>query len=284
MRQVFSRRPIAATAVPAIGPAPENNPPGSSVAATSSTTEIFPSGIKSLHNPEHVTVEYPRPKVLLPSELPSARVLTFGYDANVVDWRGVVSQSRIGDHAWNLLTSLAAHREKDETALTTARQRVEKHLQNIVQLTVGIAFLGTPHHGAGLARWAELLSRHIGIVKQTNTEIEGFHTMIRARSEEAQAPIHITCFFEELPLPGVGQHSAILPGYIPIGTHSNHMDMVRFAPAEDPGFTAVCGELRRWILQIGAAKERHQNRSASNHTKLLGNGRNGQPNSTSHYT
>ncbi|KAL2146826.1 hypothetical protein VTI28DRAFT_2307 [Corynascus sepedonium] len=146
MRQVFSRWPIAATAVPAIGPAPENNPPGSSVAATSSTTEIFPSGIKSLYNPEHATVDIvfihgltghrektwtargasePWPKVLLPSELPSARVLTFGYDANVVDWSGVVSQSRIGDHAWNLLTSLAAHREKDETRTQDLRLKTQ---------------------------------------------------------------------------------------------------------------------------------------------------------------
>jgi hypothetical protein len=104
--------------------------------------------------------------------------------------------------------------------LVTSRQRPEKHLQNILQSTRGIAFLGTPHHGAGLARWAELLSRHIGLVKQTNTEIvavlrresevlariqEGFHTMVKARSREGQGQIDITCFFEELPLPGVGQ-------------------------------------------------------------------------------
>jgi hypothetical protein len=57
----------------------------------------------------------PWPKTLLPSELPTARVLTFGYDAYVADWRGLVSQSRIGNHAWNLLTSLAAYREKDDT-------------------------------------------------------------------------------------------------------------------------------------------------------------------------
>jgi len=57
----------------------------------------------------------PWPKTLLPSELPTARVLTFGYDAYVADWRGVVSQNQIGNHAWNLLTSLASYREKDDT-------------------------------------------------------------------------------------------------------------------------------------------------------------------------
>lgn len=42
-------------------------------------------------------------------------MLTFGYDAHVTDWRGVVSQSRIGNHAWNLLTSLATYRDADDT-------------------------------------------------------------------------------------------------------------------------------------------------------------------------
>lgn len=106
--------------------------------------------------------------------------------------------------------------------MVTSRQRPEKHLQDILQSTRGIAFLGTPHHGAGLARWAELLARHIGVVKQTNTEIltvlrresevlariqDSFHTMVMARSTEGAGRIHITCFFEELPLPGIGQVS-----------------------------------------------------------------------------
>ncbi len=109
-----------------------------------------------------------------------------------------------------------------QQALVTSRQRPEKHFQNILQSTQGIAFLGTPHHGSGLARWAELLSRYIGVVKQTNTEIvavlrrdsevlariqDGFHTMAMARSREGQGHIEITCFFEQLPLPGVGQVS-----------------------------------------------------------------------------
>jgi len=156
-------------------------------------------------------------------------------------------------------------------------------------LAHGIVFLGTPHHGSGLARWAERLSRSIGIIKQTNTQIvevlkrdsevlagiqDGFHTMVLARGKEGQ-PIEISCFFEELPLPGIGQvsvmawlysahfiddagqvvpqDSAILPGYIPIGIRSNHMDMAKFASVDDPGFLAVCGELRRWTKQLGRA-------------------------------
>ncbi|KAM7208426.1 sesB-related regulatory, partial [Rhypophila decipiens] len=280
--------------------------------------EIFPSGIRPLYSPDNGAIDIvfvhgltgnrdntwtardstePWPRTLLPSVLTTARVLTFGYDAYVADWRGVVSQNRIANHAWNLLSSLASYREHDDTnkrpiifvchslgglvcedALVTSRQRPEQHLQNILHSTCGIIFLGTPHHGAGLARWAELLSRSIGLVKQTNSNIvevlrrdsevlariqDSFHTMIMARSKEGLPPIEITCFYEELPLPGVGfvvpKDSAILPGYIPIGIHGNHRDMAKFTGPDDPGFMAVCGELRRWIRDANAAERRHVN-------------------------
>ncbi|RSL83110.1 hypothetical protein CEP52_016800, partial [Fusarium oligoseptatum] len=254
----------------------------------------FPCGIKPLCSPEGGAIDIvfvhgltgdrdktwtaqnatePWPKALLPTTLRTARILTFGYDSSVVDWQAVVSQSRIANHAWNLLTSLATYRDKDgtnerpivfvchslgglvcEDALVTSRQRPERHLQNILRSTRGIIFLGTPHHGAGLARWAELVSRSIGLVKQTNANIvqvlrrgsevlariqDSFHTMVKARATEGLPSIEISCFYEELPLPGVGlvvpQDSAILPGYIPIGIHSDHMGMTKFASTDDPG-------------------------------------------------
>src|SRR3978361_1548010 len=109
-------------------------------------------------------------------------------------------------------------------ALSTARQRPERHLQNILQCTRGIVFLGTPHHGSGLAQWAERLAAAIGLLKQTNPEIvavlksdsevlariqDSFHTMIRSRTQERLPSIEITCFYEELPLPGVGVVSKV---------------------------------------------------------------------------
>jgi len=104
-------------------------------------------------------------------------------------------------------------------ALAMAQQRPEKHLKQILHCTRGIIFLGTPHHGSGLAHWAESLAKTIGLIKQTNPEIvavlkteseilervqSGFHTMIRSRVQDGLPPIEITCFYEELPLPGVG--------------------------------------------------------------------------------
>jgi protein SERAC1 len=57
----------------------------------------------------------PWPQALLPTKVSNARVLTFGYDANVADWREMVSKNRIGNHAMNLLAALATHREDDDT-------------------------------------------------------------------------------------------------------------------------------------------------------------------------
>ena len=67
-----------------------------------------------------------------------------------------------------------------------------------------------------------MLAKSFGLIKQTNSQIlevlksnsevlarikEDFHTMIRARGEQGQRPIKITCCYEELPLPGIGEVS-----------------------------------------------------------------------------
>ncbi|KAL2130778.1 hypothetical protein VTI74DRAFT_5958 [Chaetomium olivicolor] len=79
--------------------------------------------------------------------------------------------------------------------------------------------------------------------------------MVMARTKEGLEPIEISCFYEELPVLGIGhivpQHSAILPGFnVPVGIHANHMNMCKFSDARDPGFLAVCGELREWIVKV----------------------------------
>ncbi|OCL00355.1 uncharacterized protein K441DRAFT_683738 [Cenococcum geophilum 1.58] len=197
----------------------------------------------------------PWPQILLPARVPNARILTFGYDAYVTDWRGMVSKNRIGDHSMNLLTAIATHREDDGTALSTAQQRPERHLKKVLHCTRGMVFLGTPHHGAGLVYWAESLAKAIGVLKQTNPEILAvLKNDFEVLERDGLPPIEIICFFEELPLPGVGtvvpDHSAKLPGYVPIGIRSNYIDMTKFEKAGEPGFVAVAGELGRWCREL----------------------------------
>jgi len=99
-----------------------------------------------------------------------------------------------------------------------SRNSADKHLKAVLESICGIIFLGTPHFGAGLAKCAETLARSVGVLKQTTKEIvqvlttesevlariqTDFHTMIRGRAQQGHV-ISITCFYEELPLPGIG--------------------------------------------------------------------------------
>jgi hypothetical protein len=52
-------------------------------------------------------------------------------------------------------------------------------------------------------------------------------------------------------------HSAILPGYIPIGIRQNHMGMTKFGALDDPGFVAVAAEIRRWARALGASADEY---------------------------
>ena len=57
----------------------------------------------------------PWPQSLLPSKVPNARILTFGYDAYVARRQDLVSRNTIGNHAMNLLSSIATYRGNDDT-------------------------------------------------------------------------------------------------------------------------------------------------------------------------
>ncbi|KAI6777054.1 hypothetical protein HG530_000999 [Fusarium avenaceum] len=291
---------------------------------TRSETLKYYSGIQTLHSSEYdeidlvfvhglkgdclktwkdQTTDEPWPKTMLPLEIGTARVLTYSYDATVVGKADVPSQNRISNHAANLVTALASLRQSNNTnqrpiifvchslgglvcqdALVTARQRSEQHLQDIVNFTRGIIFLGTPHHGSSLAKFGELVSRSVGLLKETNSDIvqvltrdsevlariqDSFQALLMTRSKDESSMIEITCFYEELPTKRYGmivpKHSAILPGYISIGIHKNHAEMTKFAHSDEPGFKAICGELKRWMNKIQEAKSKPQKNAHAAH-------------------
>lgn len=101
----------------------------------------------------------------------------------------------------------------------TSKNSAEPHIQNILECTRGIAFLGTPHHGSDLTKWGITLTRITNLVGSANPDIVGvlkpdsevlariqseFHNMIRARQNNRKPQINITCFFEELSIRVVG--------------------------------------------------------------------------------
>jgi hypothetical protein len=83
--------------------------------------------------------------------------------------------------------------------------------------------LGTPHLGSDLAKWAKVLSSLFSGILKANKEILGilvpgsetlanlqqeFWTMINARQKNDMSFPSIFCFYEELPMRGIGQASA----------------------------------------------------------------------------
>lgn len=107
---------------------------------------------------------------LLPAGIPSARIMTFGYDSTVAFSKSV---AHIEDKALDLLNRLGA--ERDETtdrrpivfichslggivvkkALILAHERSsDSAFKDILMNTKAIAFLGVPHKGSDSAWWA----------------------------------------------------------------------------------------------------------------------------------
>jgi hypothetical protein len=199
------------------------------------------------------------PGELLHLDVPDARILTFGYDADVVNWTSAASANRLANHAENLLGAICRLRDQSESsqrpilfvmhslgglvvqsALDLSRSSPEPHLRLLETCTTGLLFLGTPHFGSDLASWGAFWAAAAGLVKTTNTSIvqilhpgsevlamvqRKFHEVLRVRQSRGSA-INIACFYEELEMGPAGlvvpMRSAVLPGYPSYGIHANH--------------------------------------------------------------
>jgi hypothetical protein len=226
--------------------------------------------------------------MLLPPKLPRARLLTWGYDAYVVQ-ASVASKNRLIDHAMNLLNDLTNDRVASgssarpiifvahslggivcKEAILSSRNNPDPHLCDIFEHTIGVVFMGTPHGGSWMADWIKIPASGLGVLKSTSTSLlqvlgtddqllesiqVRFWSMVRER-QKCERPLEIACFFEELPLPVVGQvvskKSATMEGYMSVSVHANHRDMVKFGTENDNGFKRLAGSLMRWVSLLSA--------------------------------
>ena len=108
-----------------------------------------------------------------------------------------------------------------QDALCQSRNSAEVHIRRIESCTMGLLFMGTPHHGANLAAWASLGLKVARLVRQPNIDLVNvlrpgsevlsriqreFTNLLRIR-QESRDPIFVTCFYEELPVTTCGEVS-----------------------------------------------------------------------------
>ncbi|KAG4253017.1 hypothetical protein FPRO03_08466 [Fusarium proliferatum] len=281
---------------------------GQSSSLEQSSIFLFPDGIEVLVNPPDADINIcfvhgltgdrtstwtargqpaPWPKTLLPSELPKACILTYGYDTYVVS-NSVASSNRLINHAMNLLTDLTNDRRHRNAlgrplifvvhslgglvckeAILLSRNNPNRSRQDFFTHIKGVMFMGTPHKGSWMADWSGIPAKALGLVKSTNRSLlkvletnnqylESIHIRFLSMMQEqrkAGRQLEVACFFEELPLSTVGKvmskESATFKGYNPITIHANHADMVKFGSMEETGFKRVVGELTAWKSDLG---------------------------------
>ncbi|KAF2438446.1 hypothetical protein P171DRAFT_423656 [Karstenula rhodostoma CBS 690.94] len=220
---------------------------------------------------------------LLRAKFPTARIITYGYDANVIGlWKNAggeglrghgkalayaVSNSRSGKDKDTRPLYFVAHSLGGlvaEQALLISLEPADPRLHSIAKCTAGIVFMGTPHSGSYLATWGYTLARLLDRIWRTNKELISLlkreSEVLRAVEEIFQRQlatdgmlhhVKVFCFYETVAVDVVGfvvpEESATILPYPNCGIDANHMDMSKFTSLRDAGFISLKGVLDNWI-------------------------------------
>ncbi|KAF2267309.1 hypothetical protein CC78DRAFT_551989 [Lojkania enalia] len=177
------------------------------------------------------------PGALLSQDFPRARIMVFGYDADVslaydlLDQQGQAGQRPIVFIAHSLGGLVC------EEALNLCGK-----IQN-------------PHRGSHLASWGNTVAKYVNIFRGTNREIlrnlqSGFQHMVLCD----EVKLKIYCFYEALNMNDivgtiVERESAILRTYDNCSINADHRDITKFAGKVDTGYGQVQGLLEIWIQE-----------------------------------
>jgi hypothetical protein len=229
---------------------------------------------------------------LLGSRFPSARVVSYGYDASVAKfsrlWEGV-DKSGLEDYGKDLANAVHTRGKRGvplyfighslgglvvKAALLECIAAGTASLGPVAEQTSGILFMATPHEGAALSRWAQALRRVLVALlpfwaANTNREIlAALEKRSRVASqmrkdfqEEGRSGglrhVKIFCFYETVATSNVlvvPKESATISRKHSLPIRANHRDIVRFAGEDDEGYVKVTAQLKTWIdADVGGA-------------------------------
>ncbi|KAK4454163.1 hypothetical protein QBC34DRAFT_317179 [Podospora aff. communis PSN243] len=216
------------------------------------------------------------PQLWLPDELPTARILTFGYNAHFSSKKEQASFT-IGDFAADLLFRMRYGESTPERlgqvpiivvahsmgGLVFKKAFVQGHLNNefadIISMIKAVLFLATPHRGTNLA---ETLNRFLSssifghTPKDYITELARRSPTIDELNEAFRhhaSTLRIFSFYETLTT-SIGRMSVMIldkstavmgyPRETPTPLTANHHDVCKFTSTNDPNYLAVVGALR----------------------------------------
>lgn len=253
---------------------PKCNPCNDNLLTSPSNSIVFVHGLTGNRETTwtHTNgVFWPRELV---EDIQTARIMTFGYDADVTKLWGTAGNNNLRNHGKSLAYAVSDRRRECrnrqiifiahslgglvcEQALLICREG-EMHLEEVFQSTLGIIFMGTPHGGADLANWGHTLAKYLNVIRSRNSAILGdlrhksevltavqqqFQQLLRSRG----VYINIYCFFEEKAVAGVGiivpEQSAVLSQYPNQSIAANHMDMTKFRGRNDDGYQKVLSRI-----------------------------------------
>lgn len=282
---------------------------GNILATSSSTTQGPSEGIITLHDDPSAVADIcfvhglmgdrvgtwtaegesePWPKTLLPALLGKVRILTYGYNGDVLSNSPRTGQSPADRAANNLLIDLTMERIAGNAssrplilvahslggiickrAALMSYDNANSHLQGVYMSLKAIMFIGTPHKGLQTSGWASVLTSLLGISAIPKdyhlSDLDSYSMLPEVTQERFKAliedqrdrdrPIVTQSFFEETLAGKIGltisKESATLPGDEPIPTNTSHKDMVRFNSVHDAGYQKIANVLQLWISEFG---------------------------------
>ncbi|KAL8792151.1 MAG: hypothetical protein Q9195_005247 [Heterodermia aff. obscurata] len=243
------------------------------------------------------------PEDLVPSTVPEARVLTYGYDTHIRHKLGPPgSRNTVYDIAWDFLVALEAERReepsrpiifvvhslggivvKEVLRRSSECYQSQTHLREIYVSTIGIMFFGTPHSGADprgfFHRIAEKIFKAVGFTVDeqivnsllpSSERLKELRDVFGPRAYEQNWIIH--SFQEQIGLKALGDHKVVedTSSYLGLPTIEitehigrNHMEMCRFSGPNDLEYRKIAAALRRMTSSISKQPVVEENSTVS---------------------
>lgn len=245
------------------------------------------------------------PRDLLPKAFPQARIVTWGYDVQIEQFLTATSQASIFHHAETLLSDLVMVRKSEagnprplifiahslggivvKDALSLSGNE-KTFIDKILPATIGVMFLGTPHHGskaASLGKTVFEVSKlffkkpNLQVLRGLETNSEILERISRSFGQIlSNGRIKVHSFREELATKGVMIVSSASStiGYLHEtrgSLHANHRRMAKFSSTKDIKFQRVVSVLQGWFEEFSEKQHSQQDIQDMNEKSVLPDG------------